>query len=41
MQTSIFGMAGGGIYGKVVGIAHTIITEAGVIITMFHASISI
>ena len=28
-------MVGGGVYGKVVGIAHIIITGAGVIITMF------
>jgi hypothetical protein len=32
-------MAGGGVYGKVVGIAHNIITGAGVIMTMFQAFI--
>ncbi len=29
-------MAGGGVYGKVVGIGHIIITGAGVIITVFQ-----
>jgi hypothetical protein len=29
-----FGMVGGGVHGKVVGIAHNIITRVGVIITM-------
>ena len=33
-------MVGGGVYGKVIGIAHIIITGAGVIITMFQVSIS-
>jgi hypothetical protein len=32
-------MAGGGVHGKVVGIAHGIITGAGVIITMFQVFI--
>jgi hypothetical protein len=32
-------MVGGGVYGKVVGIAHVIITRAGVIITVFQVSI--
>ena len=35
MVTSFSGMVGGGVYGKVVGIAHIIITGAGVIITMY------
>jgi hypothetical protein len=39
MQTSFSGMAGGGVYGKVVGIAHIIITGTGVIITMFQVFI--
>jgi hypothetical protein len=38
-QTSISGMVGGGVYGKVVGIVHNIITGAGVIIGMFQVSI--
>ena len=32
-------MVGGGVYGKVIGIAHIIITEAGVIIAMFQVFI--
>jgi hypothetical protein len=32
-------MAGGGVYGKVIGIAHSIITGAGVIIEMFQVFI--
>ncbi len=32
-------MAGGGVHGKVVGIAHVIMTEAGLIMTMFQDSI--
>jgi hypothetical protein len=32
-------MAGGGVYGKVVGIAHSVMTGAGVIITKFQVSI--
>jgi hypothetical protein len=32
-------MAGGGVYGKVVGIAHIIMTGAGAIVTMFQDSI--
>ena len=32
-------MVGGGVYGKVVGIAHFIITETGVIIKLSHVSI--
>jgi hypothetical protein len=32
-------MAGGGVHGKVVGIAHIIITVAGVIIEMFQVFI--
>jgi hypothetical protein len=32
-------MAGGGVYGKAVGIAHDITTGAGVIIGMFPLSI--
>jgi len=39
MQTSISGMVGGGVIGKVVGIVHIIITGAGVIITMFQVFI--
>jgi hypothetical protein len=39
MQTSISGMVGGGVFGKVVGIAHIIITGAGVIIAMFQVFI--
>jgi hypothetical protein len=35
-RTSFSGMAGGGVYGKVVGIAHIIMTGVGVIITMFQ-----
>ena len=35
MRTSFSGMAGGGVYGKVAGIARIIITGAGVIIAMF------
>jgi hypothetical protein len=38
MQTCFSGMAGGGAYGKVVGIAHITITGAGGIITMFPVS---
>jgi hypothetical protein len=41
MQTSFSGVVGGGVYGKVVGIAHTTMTGAGVIITAFQASILI
>jgi hypothetical protein len=33
-------MVGGGVYGKVVGIAHIIMTGAGVIISVFQVSIS-
>jgi hypothetical protein len=32
-------MVGGGVYGKVVGIAHVIMTGAGVIMTMFRVFI--
>jgi hypothetical protein len=32
-------MVGGGVHGKVGGIAHIIMTEAGVIITMFQVFI--
>jgi len=39
LQTFFSGMVGGGVYGKVVGIAHIIMTGAGVIITMFQAFI--
>ena len=39
MWTSFSGMVGGGVFGKVVGIAHVIITGAGVIITMFQVFI--
>ena len=39
MLTSFSGMVGGGVYGKVAGIAHIIITEAGAIITMFQVFI--
>jgi hypothetical protein len=39
MQTCFSGMAGGGVHGKVVGIAHIIITGVGVIITMFQVFI--
>jgi hypothetical protein len=35
MQTFFSGMVGGGVYGKVVGIAHIIITGDGVIIKLF------
>jgi hypothetical protein len=35
MKTCIFGMAGGGVYGKVAGIAHSTITGVGVIIMPF------
>ena len=33
-------MVGGGVYGRVVGIAHIIMTGAGVIISVFQVSIS-
>jgi hypothetical protein len=36
MRTSFSGMVGGGGYGKVVGIAHIIITGVGLIMTMFR-----
>ena len=39
MQTCISGMAGGGVHGKVVGIAHSIITGVGLIITISQVSI--
>jgi hypothetical protein len=39
MQTFSSGMAGGGVYGKVVGIAHIIITGVGFITTMFQVFI--
>jgi len=39
MQSSFSGMAGGGVHGKVAGIAHIIITGAGVIIAMFQVFI--
>jgi hypothetical protein len=39
MQTSFSGMAGGGVYGKVVGIAHIIITGVGLIMTEFQVFI--
>jgi hypothetical protein len=39
MQTSISGMVGGGVFGKVVGIVHVITTGVGVIITMFQVFI--
>jgi len=40
MQTCSSGTAGGGAYGKVSGIAHIIMTGAGVIITPFQVFIS-
>jgi len=39
MQTSFSGMAGGGVYGRVVGIALIIITGVGFIMTEFQAFI--
>jgi len=39
MSICFSGMAGGGVHGKVVGIAHVIMIEAGVIMTMFQDSI--
>jgi hypothetical protein len=39
MQICFSGMAGGGVHGKVVGIAHIIMTGVGVIITMFQVFI--
>jgi hypothetical protein len=41
MQTSFSGMTGGGVYGKVVGTAHVIMTKAGVIMDMLQVSIMI
>jgi hypothetical protein len=41
MQTYFSGMVGGGVHGKVVGIAHSIITGVGLIITMFQVFILI
>jgi len=39
MQTCFSGVVGGGVPGKVAGIAHIIITGAGLIITMFQVFI--
>jgi hypothetical protein len=39
MKTSFSGMAGGGAYGKVVGIARIIMTGVGTIITEFQVFI--
>ena len=36
MQTYFSGMVGGGVHGKVAGIAHTIMIGVGLIITMFQ-----
>jgi hypothetical protein len=36
MQTFFSGAVGGGVYGKVVGIAHIIMTRIGVTIKAFH-----
>ena len=36
MQMCFSGMVGGGVHGKVVGIAHTIMIGVGLIITMFQ-----
>jgi len=39
MKTSFSGMAGGGVYGTVIGIAHIIITGDGLIIALFQVFI--
>jgi hypothetical protein len=39
-ETCFSGMVGGGVHGRVVGIAHIIMTGAGVIITPFQVFIS-
>jgi hypothetical protein len=41
MQICFSGMAGGGVYGKVVGIVRIIMTGVGPIIAMFQVSILI
>jgi hypothetical protein len=41
MQTYFSGMVGGGVHGKVVGIAHIIMTGVGLIITMSQVFILI